>query len=94
MQKVFKTRFDENRSHAELTDLANSFSSHPFLTTNDSNYTSLLGKNKNAFFNVYFYKNNFKTLFNSLYVFEHNTNFGFFDFPFLIALKSDSSRYL
>jgi hypothetical protein len=32
IQKVFKSRFDEGRSHARLQDFSNSYVSHPFLT--------------------------------------------------------------
>jgi hypothetical protein len=94
MQKVFKTRFDENRSNGELSDLSGSFTQQPFITTNRTNYGALLGKTKSSFFDTLFYKNTFKNLFNTFYSIENNLNFAFYDFPFLLALKSDSSRYI
>ena len=56
IQKVFKTRFDEGRSNVRPADLANSFSSYPFMTAPRSNYESLLGKNKESFFTINNYK--------------------------------------
>lgn len=94
MQKVFKTRFDENRSHAKLLDLGNSYSTQPFVTAAKTNYERLLGKNKTAFSSVSLYKNSFKSLFNDLYEIDSGLNFFFYDFPFLLAHKSDSSRYI
>jgi hypothetical protein len=56
IQKVFKSRFDEGRSHARLQDFSNSYVSHPFLTEKKSPYEGMLGKNKESFFNVNNYK--------------------------------------
>jgi hypothetical protein len=56
IQKVFKSRFDEGRSHARLQDFSNSYVTHPFLTETKSPYESLLAKNKESFFNVNSYK--------------------------------------
>ena len=67
IQKVFKSRLDEGRSHARLGDFSNSFISHPFVTSQRSPYESLLGKNKESFFLTQgynsFYNDNFNTLF-------------------------------
>ena len=57
-------------------------------------YENILGKNKESFFKVNFYKNNFKTIYNNLNDLTNSLNFYFYDFPFLLAFKSDSSRYL
>jgi hypothetical protein len=94
IQKVFKTRFDEGRSHAKLNDLSNFFIKQPFISAPKSDYEKILGKNKENFFQTNLYKNNFKVIFNNLYDFSTSNNFYFYDFPFLIALKSDSSKYL
>ena len=56
MQKVFRSRYDEGRSNARLQDLSNSYVAHPFITAPKSPYESLLGKNKESFFNVNNYK--------------------------------------
>jgi len=94
IQKVFRTRFDEGRSNAKLVDLSNSYSKQPFVSSSRISYEKLLGKNKENFLKVNFYKNNFQTYFNNLYSSSSSLNFYFFDFPFLLALKSDASRYL
>jgi hypothetical protein len=94
IQKVFKTRFDENRSNAKLNDFSNSFVKQPFVSAKKSPYESILGKNKNTFFKSNMFKPFFKKNLNDYQSSDSSLNFYFYDFPFLIALKSDSSRYL
>jgi hypothetical protein len=66
IQKVYKSRFDDARSNANFKDFTNSFATYPFLTESKSPYESLLGKNKESFFNVSLYTtnmhNNYSTL--------------------------------
>jgi hypothetical protein len=94
MQKVFKTRFDENRSNARLGDFSNSYDKQPFVSSKKASYENMLGKNKINFFeNVFFYQT-FKKNLNNLFTNDSSLNFYFYDFPFLMALKSDPSRYL
>lgn len=94
IQKVFKTRFDENRSHARLLDFSNSFTKQPFVSAKKTPYENILGKTKNTFFNNILFKSFFKKNINNFYQIDSSLNFYFFDFPFLMALKSDPSRYL
>lgn len=93
-QKVFKSRFDENRSHAKATDFANLYVKQPNISAPKPRYERLLGKNKESFFQTHMYKNELITNFNSLYDSFNSINYYFFDLPFLLALKSDASRYL
>lgn len=94
IQKVFRTRFDENRSHARINDLSGFYIKQPFISSSRTPYEKTLGKNKENFFKPLLYKNNFKNFLNNLYFSNSSLNFYFFDFPFLMALKSDASRYL
>ena len=94
IQKVFKTRFDESRSNAKLSDFANLYGKQPFVSAPRIQYERLLGKTKDNFFKVNFYKNSFQKYFNNFYDSSSSLNFYFYDFPFLLAMKSDSSRYL
>jgi len=94
IQKVFRTRFDEYRSNAKLNDLGNLYLKQPFVNSPRIQYEKLLGKTKENFFKINFYKNNFYQYFNNFYDNNSSLNFYFFDFPFLLALKSDASRYL
>jgi hypothetical protein len=94
LQKVFRTRFDENRSHAKLTDLNHSYEKQPFVDSSRVNYENLLGKTKENFFRNNLFKNNFKLFINNFYEISTSLNYYFFDFPFLLALKSDASRYM
>jgi hypothetical protein len=65
IQKVFKSRFDEGRSHARLQDFSNSYTSHPFITEKKSPYENMLAKNIDNFFNINMYKSSPITYFNS-----------------------------
>lgn len=94
IQKVFRARFDEGRSNVKLFDFANFYNKQPYLSASRVPYETLLGKNKESFFNVNFYKNSFQPIFNTFYSLQTSLNFYFYDFPFLLALKSDASRYL
>lgn len=94
LQKVFRARFDEGRSNAKLNDYANSYTKQMYITESKFKYEKFLGKNKEYFFNLNFYKNNNLNNFNNFYDFFTATNFYTFDFPFLLAMKSDASRYL
>jgi hypothetical protein len=58
IQKVFKSRFDEGRSNADIRNFSNSSVSHPFVTSPKTPYESLLGKNKESFFEVSLYNQN------------------------------------
>jgi molecular chaperone GrpE len=55
MQKVFKSRLDEGRSHARLADFSNSFTQHNFITAPKASYEGILSKNKNSFFDTKLY---------------------------------------
>jgi hypothetical protein len=92
-QKVYKARFDENRSFAKITDIAHSFVKQTNVSTSRIRYERLLGKNKENFLQPKSFKNELLTSFNSLYDVFTSLNFYFFDFPFLLAMKSDASRY-
>jgi len=94
IQKVYKTRFDENRSNTKLNDFSNFYVKQPFISSQRVPYEKLLGKTKENFFKINFYKNSFHKYFNNFYDSSTSLNFYFYDFPFLLALKSDASRYL
>lgn len=94
IQKVFKTRFDESRSNAKLSAISDLYSKQPFINSPRVDYEKLLGKTKENFYKINFYKNSFQKYFNNYYDSSSSLNFYFYDFPFLLAMKSDSSRYL
>jgi hypothetical protein len=94
IQKVFRARFDENRSNSKLSDFSHSYVQQPFISAPRTSYEKLLGKTKENFFSINLYKTMFKPTLNNLYSAQSSLNYYFFDFPFLLALKSDASRYL
>jgi hypothetical protein len=94
IQKVFRARFDEGRSNARLLDYSNSYVRQPYITSSRLKYEKILSKNKENFFNVNLYKNQIFSSFNEFYDLFTSLNFYTYDFPFLLALKSDASRYL
>jgi heme/copper-type cytochrome/quinol oxidase subunit 2 len=94
IQKVFRSRFDEGRSNAKMSEFAYSYLKQPYLSSPRPHYERLLGKTKENFFKVNLYKMQFFKAFNNFYDTTSSLNFSFFDFPFLVALKSDAARYL
>jgi hypothetical protein len=94
MQKVFKSRLDEGRSHSRLSDFSNSFTSHNFITAPKAKYESMLSKNKNSFFDVNLYSQSYSSHFNILYNIYNSLNSTLIDIPFLVSAKSDPSRHL
>jgi hypothetical protein len=94
IQKVYKSRFDDSRSNTNFGDFTSSYSKYPFLIESKSPYESMLGKNKESYFNVSLYN---KEFINNQSVFLDswsNSNTMFLDVPFLLSMKSDASRYL
>jgi len=94
LQKVFKSRFDEGRSHTSIGSFSDLSVKQPFLTDGRISYEKLLGKNTESFYNNNFYKNNTFNLINDLETNAELLNNAMFDLPFLKAYKSDASRYL
>jgi hypothetical protein len=94
LQKVFRARFEDGRSNVTLQQFSQLSSTQPFLNTDRPNYEKLLGKTKNNFFTTNFFNlNTFNTV-NMSNSSLTSLNFQFFDFPFLLAEKSDMSRYM
>jgi hypothetical protein len=93
LQKVFKARFEDGRSNTKIVNFGNLAVAQPFITTGRLPYEKLLGKNKDSYYNTTFYKNNTFKVFNDLASNTNSLNYYFFDFPFLLAGKSDPSRY-
>jgi hypothetical protein len=94
MQKVFKSRLDEGRSHARLADFSNSFTSHNFITAPKATYESILTKNKSSYFGVNLYLSTINKNFSYMSGIYNSLNSTYLDIPFLISEKSDPSRYL
>jgi heme/copper-type cytochrome/quinol oxidase subunit 2 len=94
IQKVFKSRLDEGRSHSRLQDFSNSYVAHPFVTASKSPYEGMLAKNKESFFSVQSYNHFNNANFNTLFSVWNSLNSTYLDIPFLISAISDSSRYL
>src|SRR5690606_17355601 len=92
LQKVFKSRFDDARSHSKLYDLSNLNDNQPFLASQRPNFEKMLGKNREFYVNYNFYQPKFYSTINFNYF--NSLNFPFFDFPFLLAQKSDSARHV
>jgi len=94
LQKVFRARFEDGRSHATLDHLAHLGQNQPFLTTERPSYETALGKNRLKFAQINFFKKENKLKSGELGFLLNTTSFPFFNFPFLLAPKSDMGRYL
>jgi hypothetical protein len=94
LQKVFRPRFDEGRSNVRFSDLSNTSVKYPFLTEQRVSYESLLGKNKESFFNVASYKNYLTNSYSTLGSVFNSLNIYFANIPFLLSMQSDASRHM
>jgi len=94
IQKVFNIRFTENRSNTSSSDFSINSIRYPFLSGSRVNYNSLLGKNKESYFDTILYKNTIvesSPLLNSIIA---SSNIYFTNIPFLIGMRSDPIRYI
>ena len=92
LKKVFRARFEDGRANTKMTTFGNFKVKQPFMNDTQVPYTKLLGKNKESFYNVSFFKTNTFMNFNDLAAYNNSLNYYFFDFPFLLAEKSDSCK--
>jgi hypothetical protein len=65
-----------------------------FLSEQKTPYESLLGKNKDSFFNINNYNQELIKNFNDIFSNWTTLNTYFTDLPFLVSTQSDSSRFL
>jgi hypothetical protein len=92
--KVFRNRYEDKRSHAKLDDFSDMSVLQPFISGVRPQYEKFLQKNNNHFFK----HNPIKTEFNIERGQLTSSNLpsfvALFDMPFMIAMKSEASRYL
>jgi hypothetical protein len=92
LKKVFRARFEDGRANTKMTTFGNLKVKQPYMNDVQVPYTKLLGKNKENFFNTSFFKSNTFVSFNELASYNNSLNYYFFDFPFLLAEKSDACK--
>jgi len=92
--KVFRNRYEDKRSHAKIDDFSNIDSLQPFISGTRPQYEKFLQKNNNHYFNHALFKP-ILNLSQSQLVSSNLPSFvNPFDIPFMIAMKSEASRYL
>ena len=94
LQKVFRARFEDGRSHSSLNLFSNLLPDQPFLSAERPNYEELLGKTKNEFFSSTNFHKKFTPFSIDLTFFKNTTNYHLYSFPFLLAPKSDMGRFI
>lgn len=94
LQKVFRHRFDENRSHVHPQTLSNTEIKYPYLSEARSGYEQLLGKNKEAFFSNTSYKQELSSYYSNINSVMNSLGNYFNDIPFLLSMRSDASRHM
>lgn len=94
LQKIFRTKIDEMRSHIKLSDYYLSKHKVPFINSNKAPYKELVGKNLNAFVNTQIFKSNLYLPTNKYYFIDNINNTYLYDYPFLLSVKSDAGRYI
>lgn len=95
LQKVYKLRFDDQRSHLDIKTISNSKAYQLDLNSTMPKFDQILNKNSNKVFltTTYSIKNLNNNNFYKTYLYNKINNYSF-DFPFLISLQSDQSRYI
>lgn len=94
IQKVFRTRFEENRSSTRLINFALNTTKLPFISSNTYTIANNIKKTYVPY-NKYNYNLNILNLnYNKNFLNYTLENYYFYDLPFLMAFKSDSARYL
>lgn len=94
LQKIFRTKIDEMRSHIKLSDYYLSKHRVPFINSTKPNYKELVGKDITSFVNTQLYKSDLYLPSNRYYFIDNINNTYFFDYPFLLSIKSDAGRYI
>ena len=94
LQKVFRARFEDSRSNVSLNQFSELKTHQPLMTPARVSYESMLGKTRTSFYDTTFYNYNVLDVLNTLSAYTSSLNFNFYDFPFLLAGKSDMSRYM
>jgi hypothetical protein len=94
LQKVFRSRFEDGRANVNLNQFSELKTHQPLLTPSRVSYENMLGKTRTSFYDTTFYNYNVLDILNNLSSYTSSLNFNFFDFPFLLAGKSDMSRYM
>lgn len=92
-QKVFKPRLDESRAHVQGSSFADMSLKQPFLSDSKVPYTQLLGKNRDSFYETPLYFKATLANFNSTASLMEAINTPMYDFPFLLAKTSDTTRF-
>lgn len=93
-QKVFRSRLDEGRAHANAAHFSNVAQAQPFLNDFGVPYTDLLGKNRTSYFSSPLYLASPVRGANTLQSAYSLTTTQAFEFPFMDALRSDLLRYI
>lgn len=92
-QKVFKPRLDENRAHIQASNYADLGNKQPFLSDSKVPYLQLLAKNTDSFYETPLYKVSTQENLNAASALQDSLNSPMYDFPFLLARTSDTTRF-
>jgi len=92
--KVFRNRYEDKRSHAKIDDFSNIDSLQPFISGIRPQYEKFLQKNNTHFFDNSLFKPILNLSKSQLISSNLPTFISPFDIPFMIAMKSEASRYL
>ena len=92
-KKVFRARFDEQRSHSQSVMFADLGLKQPILSDFKIPYTQLLGKNRDSFFESPLYLTSVHKNTNFSSALAESLNAPMYDFPFLLAKTSDIIRF-
>lgn len=93
-QKVFRSRLDEGRAHANTSHFSNLAQPQPFINDFGVPYVDLLGKNRTSSFASPIFMQSPLQNFNPMSAVYSLTATQMYEFPFMDALRSDLLRYI
>lgn len=94
VQKVYRTQYDESRSHVRLRDFSMSYQPLYRISERRFNFLGSIKKNSDSFYQPIYLASHKHGPLSSIYAFQSVLDSQTFDFPFRLAIKSDPARYL
>jgi hypothetical protein len=94
IQKIFRTKVSEMRSHFKNYSPSLNEVKVPFLTSEKFSYKTISGKHLLGYLNLNPAKFTINNSFNKSVFITNLNNTYFFEFPFSTSVKSDAARYI
>jgi hypothetical protein len=94
LRKVFRSRFDEGRSHVTSDQFASLHTKQPFISGKGVNYRGILSKNTDSYYTTPLYTTQKSPTIQGASNLLTLQNFYFYDLPFLLSQGSDPQKFM